>query len=434
MKVFVLGASGYVGGQIIRQLGDHNVTIRALVRKYPKTPINNVTYIEGQFTALIEADGTPCIDCPWLEHLTGCDILINAIGIIRETTEGTFRHIHQDGPKAVFKAAYDRGVGKIIQISALGADESAQTSYHESKREADNYLKTLGIDFTIFRPSLIFGRNDQSMRLFTTMALLPITPVPGSGNYRLQPIYIDDLCLYVWESVNESKFSKQIIDLGGATILTLNQLYDELALWCGKTKTIKFHVPLLFMKLTAKLTDLLGGMGPISSGELTMLINENYCQHQPEGTLFERPPRTFREGLDACADKNCYIFQQRLSASEPLLRIAIALLWWITVAACCTSSGQAYTFAYLEKLGIRGQFAPMVLYSTLVFEFALGALTLVKWQLVRLCTFQITVIIFFTAILTYLDGLHLWAHPFGVLAKNIPLVASLVILRGMHTK
>ena len=128
----------------------------------------------------------------WLPKLAGIDAVINAVGIVREHGAQTFESIHKRAPQALFTACVAAGVRRIVQISALGADRG-MTRYFLSKRAADDYLATLPLEWTIVRPAMVFGPGASSARLFAKLARLPLVPLPGRGEQRVQPLHIDDL-------------------------------------------------------------------------------------------------------------------------------------------------------------------------------------------------------------------------------------------------
>ena len=120
------------------------------------------------------------------------DVVVNAVGILRERGPATFDALHVRAPAALFEACAEEGVKRVVQVSALGADAAAATAYHLSKREADERLLALPANGIVVQPSLIYGPGGTSAALFTMLASLPVIPLPGGGDQRTQPIHIDD--------------------------------------------------------------------------------------------------------------------------------------------------------------------------------------------------------------------------------------------------
>src|SRR5689334_19150669 len=125
--------------------------------------------------------------------LAGIDVVVNTVGILREAPGRRFRDLHVDGPRRLFEAAVRAGVNRIVHVSALGADEDAETRYHRSKKAGDDALLQLPIAAVVAQPSLVYGPGGASARLFTQLAAAPLLMLPAGGRQPIQPIHVDDL-------------------------------------------------------------------------------------------------------------------------------------------------------------------------------------------------------------------------------------------------
>ena len=175
-SVLLLGAAGYIGQHLFQALlrEGYRVTCGVHARRLlPSCPTVAVDY------------STDHAERDWLPRLVGVDVVINCVGILRETAIATFDAMHIAAPRALFRAAARSGVKKVIQVSALGADCSAQSGYHRSKKAGDDALAALDIPWVIVQPSLIFGPGGSSARLFSALAALPLIPLPGHGEQRV---------------------------------------------------------------------------------------------------------------------------------------------------------------------------------------------------------------------------------------------------------
>jgi uncharacterized protein YbjT (DUF2867 family) len=286
LRVFLAGGTGFIGGHVLRALiaDGHHVT--CLVRTGSRVPAAhpNLKQIQGDWTRPED----------WLTQVAGHDVVINTVGIIRERRQATFLTVQTTTPIALFNAAASYGVGKIVQISALGADETAVSRFHRSKRSADRHLAQLGVPFVVLRPSFVYGPGDHSMSFFRRLATLPLTPVSGDGQYRIQPLHVDDLTRAIVAAATDPALSDIVVDLGGAEALTFDDLLDRLA--CSseaRRPARKLHVPWPMMGVVASVTDLLGGRGPITSDELTMLRRGNVSDNCNFIERFGFDPRPF---------------------------------------------------------------------------------------------------------------------------------------------
>lgn len=201
MKILLTGADGFLG---------RNISAALIAAGHQVTPASRRYGID--FNRML----TPA---HWLPHLAGVDAVINSVGIIGETGNQTFRSLHTVAPIALFSACARTGVRRVLQISALGADDSAFSAYHLSKRAADDALRSLDLDWFVLRPSLIYGRGGNSAGLFMRVAALPLIPVIGAGDQPLQPIHISDVVAAVLHSL-ESANTRRTLDLVGTETLS----------------------------------------------------------------------------------------------------------------------------------------------------------------------------------------------------------------------
>lgn len=421
MRVFLTGGSGFIGGHLIRALvaGGHQVTCLARGagrRRIDAQSWPGVRTVEGEFT-------TPDA---WLAEVAGHDAVINAVGIIRQTPRARFETVHTTAPGALFTAARAAGVKKIIQISALGADSQAQSGYHLSKRAADAFLAGLGVPYLILRPSFVYGPQDQSMTWFLQMAAWPLTPVPGDGRSRVQPVHIDDLTRAVLLGLERSDLSGFAIDVVGAAPLDWNELFDALARRLGKRRARKVHAPHWAMSAIAALTDALSGRGPITGDEWSMLRRGNEADVAPFVDRFGFSPVAFEAGLARRPLSPAEATQSRLSCWRTPLRLSIAFIWLATgLISALVSADQGLDL--LRQVGITGPLAKWALFGTSGLEVALGLATLAGWRVRLMGAVQLALMAGFTAILSA-SMPELWLHPFGPLTKNIPLAAATLLM------
>jgi uncharacterized protein YbjT (DUF2867 family) len=349
----------------------------------------------------------------WREHLAGVDVVINAAGIFRESRQSTFEAVHVRGPIALFEAAAATGAS-VIQISALGADENARSRFHLSKRQADEALLALGIPAVVLQPSLVYGPGGASARLFAGLASLPLVPLPGDGGQLVQPLHIDDLCGAVVAIVNRGEYPRTRIALVGPAPLTLREFLGELRIALGLGRARFVRVPMPVMRGLARAGVLL------DEDAFGMLLRGNTADPGGITRLLGRAPRPPREFDDKTGRSAA------LAWLLPLLRLSIATVWIIAGVVSLGLYPREESFALLAHTGITGALAPVALYGAAGLDLALGIGTLlIRRRLLWLA--QIAVVLVYTAILTVAIP-ELWLHPFGPLAKNLPLLAALLAL------
>jgi uncharacterized protein YbjT (DUF2867 family) len=212
MNVLLTGASGFIGSHLARALRAAEYVVIEARRDVD----------EG--TASVRADFTRDLSVrDWLPKLVGVDAVINAVGIVREHGAQTFESVHKRAPQALFTACVAAGVKRVVQISALGADRG-MTRYFLSKRAADDYLVTLPLEWTIVRPAMVFGPGASSSKLFAKLAQLPVVPLPGRGEQRVQPLHIDDLTEALVHLLADASTHRSRIDLVGPQVFILREL------------------------------------------------------------------------------------------------------------------------------------------------------------------------------------------------------------------
>lgn len=270
MKVFITGASGFVGSEIVQQLEQSGHQIRALLRSQNKSaaPSAHETVI-GDTTDPLSLEG----------KLAGCDAVINLVGIIREFSgKGiTFTRLHTESTRNLLQAAEQQGVKRFLQMSANGARENASTDYHKTKWAAEELVRQSALDWTIFRPSLIFGAHDQFVNMLAgIIRKSPLVPVMGDGRYRLQPVSVKDVATGFVRALDTPESYGKTYHCGGPQAYTYDEILDLIGAALGKKSVCKIHQPLILMKpLVATLQSI--SLFPMTSGQLHMLLEENIC-------------------------------------------------------------------------------------------------------------------------------------------------------------
>lgn len=284
MNVLLTGASGFIGGHLARALRSAGHVVVEVRRD------------TGDIAGAVQADFTRDLSArDWLPKLAGVDAVINAVGILREHGEQTFERIHKRAPQALFTSCVAAGVRRVVQISALGADRGV-TRYFLSKRAADDYLATLPLEWTIVRPAMVFGPGGSSARMFKMLAHLPLVPLPGRGEQRMQPIHIDDLTEAVVRLLGDATTHRTRIELVGPQSFTLRELIASLraAMRLGPARFVSIPMPLV--RVGARVAGV-STLSPLDSETLSML--EAGTNGDPAATrwLLGREPRPVANGV-----------------------------------------------------------------------------------------------------------------------------------------
>lgn len=277
MKIVLTGANGFIGGHIRTALEQQGHEVVACSRQ------------SGcDFNQMVQAED-------WLPHLEGVEAVINAVGIIVETKGQSFDIIHRQAPSALFQACEQAGVQRVVQISALGADEQAFTAYQLSKKAADDTLRQSRLEWFILQPSLVYGEGGASMAMFKQLASLPVIPLVGNGEYQVQPVHISDVVATVLRCLEGSAAPRQTISVVGAAPLSFADWLQTIRQTTGRNKAMLFKTPFALMLKVVALGKYV--MPMMSPENLRMLQAGNTDDVAPLTAFLGRPPLTVTEGL-----------------------------------------------------------------------------------------------------------------------------------------
>ncbi|MDH5822648.1 SDR family oxidoreductase [Luteimonas sp. RD2P54] len=420
MRILVTGATGLIGAELVERLllAGHAVipgarSLEAVRRRWPALEPLEIDY------------AAPDPDT-WTRALQGVDAVVNAVGIFREQHSQHFAALHVKGPAALFAAAAAAGVGRIVQISALGADPAAATGYLASKGRADAALAALPVEAVVVRPSLVFAPAGASTRWFARLAALPLTPLPGGGRQPVQPLHLDDLAALVLR-VLEMPSPPPVVDAVGPQALTLRDYLLEFKRGLGLARGF-LPVPAALARLGAALAARLPG-SLVTPDSLQMLEAGSVADAAPVTRLLGRPPRPPARFFDPAA-------QLRLGAGArlqwlvPLLRYAMAAMWIGTALVSAFVFPVAESLALLARTGLTGSAAQAALHGAAALDLLLGiALFVPRWRTWAYRA-QIALVAGYTLIISVFLPEY-WAHPYGPVLKNLPLLAVLVALHEL---
>ena len=289
MRIFLAGGTGFVGGHVRQALLAGGHSIRLLVhRKGVGAPTAGIEEIEGDAT----------LPGSFADKVRGCDATINLIGIIREAPGRgvTFQRLHVEATRNILAAAREAGVKRHLQMSALGTHADSEARYFKSKYQAETEVRRSGLDYTIFRPSIIFGPEDDFInKLAAMMRTIPVMPVIGDGEYQLQPIAADDVARCFAEALEKPETIGGTYELCGVDRLSYNELLNTIGRVLGKSSVPKIKNPLPLMRLVVPFLEGFSFF-PITSDQIAMLVQGNTCDGSWRST-FTFQPIPFESGI-----------------------------------------------------------------------------------------------------------------------------------------
>jgi NADH dehydrogenase len=281
MRVAVFGGTGYVGSYLIDQLIAHDLHPVVLVRSGSEEKLRHrdkCTMITG------DLDDAQAI----ATTVEGADAAVYSIGILRENPAQniTFKRLQLEGAKTVMDAAVQAGVNRFLLMSANGVASSA-TEYQRTKYQAENYLQTLPMDWTIFRPSVLFG-DPRGRGEFATQLTRDLiqTPMPAplfysglwpvkAGSFEMAPVHVNDVARALRIALQRSASVGRTLTLCGPARLSWKDILIQLATVAGKRK-LMLPVPAWPVQAAATLLERFPAF-PITRDQLSMLLEGNIC-------------------------------------------------------------------------------------------------------------------------------------------------------------
>lgn len=291
-RVFVTGATGFVGHSLIQALRMDGHLVRCLVRPGSERDLRGVEAIE-------RVEGNVLAPQTLEEGMDGCDAVIHLVGIIREfPARGvTFERVHVQGTLNVLDAATAIGVRRYLHMSALGSRPGARSRYHQTKWAAEDAVRASAVPWTIFRPSIIYGPGDGFVSMLAGMiGRLPAVPVIGDGRQRLQPVPVQQVAEGFARALAIPAAVKQTYEVGGPTAVSMLELLDMIGTAMGRRRVRKVHAPLGLVRPLARLFHRLP-LFPVTPDQLLMLAEDNTCEPRPFFSTVGLTPVPLAEGL-----------------------------------------------------------------------------------------------------------------------------------------
>jgi uncharacterized protein YbjT (DUF2867 family) len=434
MRILLTGASGFIGQHLLQALLADGHHVVCAVRRPPAEPHRSTEAGTGARLSYIHADFANDTDkSVWLARMTdvgGIDAVINTVGIFRESGSQTFERLHVETPRALFAAcAESHEVQMVIQLSALGADREADTRYHLSKKAADDYLATLPVRAYIVQPSLVYGSEGASSKVFRTLSSMPFTVRFGSAPQLVQPIHIDDLVAAIAGLLKHrlplppGSGTALRVPLVGPQAMPFTDYLQALRTGMGMGRQPVLPLPGALARLMAKFGRVLPG-GLLDEDALRMLDRGNAGDVWMTTQLIGHPPRPVQ---DFIRDPGAERTRAKLGWLLPILRLSIVAVWIITAIVSYGLYPVEASYDLLARTGIPPALQPLMLYGAATFDLALGLGILFLARRRWLWLAQLGLIGFYTVVIA-IKLPEFLLHPYGPLTKNLPMLAAIWLL------
>lgn len=288
--ILVTGGTGFVGSHIVRWLVSDQREVRLLVRDPERVSAEAAGRVE-EFVGDVRLPET----LP--SAFAGVDQVINLVGIIRETEDSKFEMMHTEATRHVVETARAAGARRLVHMSALGTRPDAPSRYHQTKWEAETLVRESGLDWTIFRPSIIVGQpgdRDFVAQLMDMIRRDSVIKIPGDGTTRMQPVSVDDVAASFLKALDDPATISQTYELAGPEIMTIEEVYDLLAQAMQIHKP-KLHAPFWLLRPAAAVMQALLPNPPLTVDQALMLEEDSVCDITPMRESLGIEPRSIRK-------------------------------------------------------------------------------------------------------------------------------------------
>lgn len=293
--ILVTGGNGFVGSRVVSRVLDEGMPLRVLTR--PGADLSGI-----DTTRVNVARGEVQDPASLRGAFEGVDTVIHLVAVPIQRGRQTFEAVNVTGTRNVVSAAREAGVKRFIHMSALGASNDARYPYTRSKWLGEEVVRSSGMDFTVLRPSAMFGDGDGFFSAFAGLiGISPIVfPSPGRGDTVFQPIWIEDVASAVTKSIGDLRTIGQTIEFGGPEHLTYDQMVQAVLDATAKRRRI-VHVPIPLMRIPLFFFGLLP-YPPVDSGQLDLLNVRNATELDSTERWFGFKPKRLAEGLGYLRD------------------------------------------------------------------------------------------------------------------------------------
>lgn len=284
--VTVIGGTGFLGRAVVRRLAKAGYRIRVTTRKpslgFSMKPLGDV----GQI-AIVRADIRN--EAEIAAAVEGASVVVNLVGILRESGGRTFEALHADGPATIAAAAATAGVSRFIHISSIGADPNARSAYARSKAAGESNARAAFPATTVLRPSIVFGQGDGFFNMFASLMRISkvVFPLFAGGKTKFQPVFVGDVADAVANAIVDERARGRTYELGGPAVYSLKDLLTFISNVIERKRRF-MPIPSFLLETFAALTGWLP-FSPITLDQARLLRVDNVVKAGPDaasvGTL-----------------------------------------------------------------------------------------------------------------------------------------------------
>ena len=286
-KILITGTTGFVGMHLVDELKKYNYKVKCLVRKNLEKA--GIELIYGNLSNKDSIDAAT----------KNTDIIIHLAGVIKAKKED-YEKINVGGTKNLVDSSIKNNVKKIIFFSSILVKEK-DDPYGQSKLKSELLIQESGINYTIFRPTIIYGSGDKKniTKLIKLVKKYPVIPVWGGGDYLIQPVHVNDVVKTTALAIKNKKTDGKIYNIAGPSPISYNNMIDIISKNLNK-KRVKMHIPLFLFKPFVYIYQTFSKNPVITTKQLSYLTKNNIVDIAEAKRDLKFNPIDIEEGLAQC--------------------------------------------------------------------------------------------------------------------------------------
>lgn len=269
--VTIYGGSGFLGQHLVRAIAQTGARMRIAVRRPHLAghlqPLGDV----GQ---IVPVQANVRVPDSLAAAAEDADAVVNLVGVLFPTGKQTFKSVQDEGARNVAEAAKAAGARALVHVSAIGADPNSPSNYARSKAKGEAAVREVFPQATIFRPSIVFGPEDDFFNRFAALARIsPFLPLIGGGHTKFQPVFVGDVASAIVTALEGGARSDAPFELGGPEILTMREVMQRVLDYTMRERPL-IPLPVTIAKLQAFFLQLLP-KPPLTVDQVRLLESDN---------------------------------------------------------------------------------------------------------------------------------------------------------------